>query len=206
MSVNCTIINIGTLSMNRFWRETERVRTPSATCMLLQAGKTRLIVDPSPAPEQLEAKLYETTGLRPGDIDAVFLTHFHGDHRFGIELFAGKRFLMAAPGTDEWRTANPGDASLIDRFEPAKGTLPEGVELRSTPGHTHGHHSLEVESDWGRLVVSGDAVMTRDFLREEEGFHNSVDFELASKTIRELKRDFDLIIPGHDSFVVNRRP
>ena len=64
MSVDCTIINIGTLSMNRFWGETERVRTPSATCTLLQAGTIRLIVDPSPAPEQLEAKLYEATGLR----------------------------------------------------------------------------------------------------------------------------------------------
>jgi len=194
------------LSMNRFWGETERVRTPGGTCTLLQSGKIRLIVDPSPAPEQLEAKLYEATGLRPGDIDAVFLTHFHGDHRFGIELFADKRLLMAEPGIDEWRTASPGDAHLIDRFEPAEDNLPEAVELRSTPGHTYGHHSLGVESDWGRLVVSGDAAMTRDFLREEKGFHNSVDFELASKTIRELKRDFDLIIPGHDSLLVIRRP
>ncbi len=206
MSVNCTIINIGTLSMNRFWGETERVRTPSATCTLLQAGKIRLIVDPSPAPEPLEAKLYATTGLRPGDIDMVFLTHFHGDHRFGIELFAGKRLLMAAAGTDEWRTANPGETHLIDRFEPAEGNLPDGIELRSTPGHSYGHHSLDVKSDWGSLVVSGDAVMTRDFLRAEEGFHNSVDFELASKTIRGLKRDFDIIIPGHDSLLVSRRP
>jgi glyoxylase-like metal-dependent hydrolase (beta-lactamase superfamily II) len=113
---------------------------------------------------------------------------------------------MAAPGIEEWRTAKPEEASLIDEFEPAEDKLFEGISLRPTPGHTHGHHSLEVESDWGSLVVSGDAAMTRDFLRAEEGFHNSVDFELASKTIRELKRDFDLIIPGHDSLLVNRRP
>jgi glyoxylase-like metal-dependent hydrolase (beta-lactamase superfamily II) len=205
MSVSFTIVNIGTLSMNRFWGETERVRTPSATCTLLQAGKIRLLVDPSPTPEQLQAKLHETTGLRPADIDVVFLTHFHGDHRFGIELFSGKRWLMAAPGIDEWRTANPEDAPLVDRFETAEDNLPKGIVLRPTPGHTYGHHSLDVESDWGRLVVSGDAVMTRDFQRAEEGFHNSVDFELAAKTIRELKKHFGLIIPGHDSLLVNPR-
>ena len=52
--VQFVIINIGTLSMNKFWGETERLRSPSATCTLLQAGGTRLLVDPSPEPATQE--------------------------------------------------------------------------------------------------------------------------------------------------------
>ena len=205
MSAKFTIVNIGTLSMNRFWNENERVRSPSATCTLLQVGVMRLLVDPSPAPEQLKSKLFATTGLAPDDINMVFLTHFHADHRFGLPLFEGKGFLMAERGMDEWRTLSSSDSDLIDRFKPAEAHLPEGIELVATPGHTHGHHSLNVTSDWGNVVVAGDAAMTRDFLKAEEGFHNSVDFGQASKTIRRLKTIADLIIPGHDSLLVCKR-
>ena len=205
MAVEFTIVNIGTLSMNRFWNEKERVRSPSSTCTLLQAGEIRLLVDPSPAPEQLKSKLFATTGLAPDDIDLVFLTHFHADHRFGLDLFEGKYFLMAEHGIDEWRTSSPSDSNLISRFKPAEGYLPEGIELLATPGHTLGHHSLNVTGDWGKVVVAGDAAMTRDFFKAEEGFHNSVDSGLASKTIRMLKSATGLIIPGHDSLLVCSR-
>ena len=92
MTVRFTIVNIGTLSMNKFWGETERLRSPSATCTLLQAGGKRLLVDPSPDSEPLARLLFERTGLRPEAVDAVFCTHWHGDHRFGLALFEGKAF------------------------------------------------------------------------------------------------------------------
>ena len=42
-AVKFTILNIGTLSMNKFWGETERLRSPTATCTLLEAGDRRLL-------------------------------------------------------------------------------------------------------------------------------------------------------------------
>ncbi len=199
-----TIVNIGCLSMNRFWGEKERVRTGTATCTLVAAAGTNLLVDPSPQPEELERLLFDRTGLKPDRIDAVFLTHHHGDHRYGLDLFAGARRLMAAAGLAEWRERSPDDAAVIDAFEPAAGRLPPGLRLLPTPGHTAGHCSLALGSPWGTLVVAGDAVMTPDFFAAEEGYHNSVDPAAAAETIRRIKREAALVIPGHGNILINR--
>lgn len=195
-----TVVNIGTLSMNTFWSETDRVRRAHATCTLLETSDGRLLVDPSPEPMLLEERLFATTGLRPDAIDMVFLTHAHGDHRFGIELFAGKPWLMASAGLEEWREQDADADDVINRFLPAEENMLNGIELLLSPGHTHGHHSLLTETEWGRLVVAGDAVMTHDFFNAEQGFHNSVDFQQASETIRRIKARADLVIPGHGNY------
>ena len=203
--VKFSVINIGTLSLNKFWGEAQRVRRPSATCTLVTLGLRRLLVDPSPEPDLLRPMLFARSGLAPEDISIVFLTHAHGDHRFGLELFPGSLWLMAAEGLRLWRERSPEDAALTERFLPAEEILPSDVELLSTPGHCEGHHSLGVDTEWGRLVVAGDAVMTRDFLAAEDGFHNSVDFEQVKATIRKIRATADLIIPGHDNLILNRR-
>lgn len=202
MTVQFTIVNIGALSMNKFWGETERVRSPTATCVLLESGEQRLLVDPSPGPGELEPMLFDRTGLRPAEIDSIFLTHFHGDHRFGLELFQDASWWMAAPGLQEWRAHSSQDSDLIGRFVPAQQSLLEGIDLFPSPGHTYGHHGLLVETRWGRLIVAGDAVMTLDFYDADEGYHNCVDFELATRTIREIKASADLVIPGHGNLIL----
>lgn len=195
-----TIVNIGYVGANKFWGETERVRQAAATCTLVQIGGVRLLVDPSPRPDVLERLLQQTTGLKPEAIDLIFVTHHHGDHRYGIPLFPGRPVLMATAEMETWRARLPEDESLIAQCQPAEGRLPEGVELVHTPGHTMTHHSLAFESVWGRVLVAGDAVMTWDHFREEEGHTNSVDFALASETIRHMKTAYDLIIPGHGNY------
>lgn len=199
-AVSFTIVNIGTLSMNKFWGETERLRSATATCTLLQVGERRLLVDPSPHPELLEPMLFAQTGLRPKQIDSVFVTHWHGDHRYGLELFPHATWWMAGQGLEEWQEKSPGDAAQQDRFVPAEGRLPEGLALFASPGHTYGHHALLAATRWGDLIVSGDAVMTFDWFEAQEGYHNCVDFALATETIRRIAGAADLVIPGHGNW------
>jgi glyoxylase-like metal-dependent hydrolase (beta-lactamase superfamily II) len=201
MTVGFTIVNIGTLSMNKFWGETERVRAATATCVLLESEGLRLLVDPSPGPEELEPLLFDRTGLRAAAIDAIFLTHFHGDHRYGLELFEDATWLMAQAGLQEWRERSPQESATIKRFVPASDRLPGGIDLLPTPGHTYGHHGLRMDSRWGRLIVAGDAVMTQDFFAAEEGYHNCVDFGLATQTIRAIKERAEWVIPGHGNLI-----
>jgi glyoxylase-like metal-dependent hydrolase (beta-lactamase superfamily II) len=198
------IINIGVLSQNKFWGETARMREDiSATCTLIEMGGHRLIVDPSPRREALAAALFNRAGLRPEAIDMVYATHWHGDHLFGLRLFEQATWLMAEEGIAEWYERAPDYRHLNERFQPAEGALPEGVELYPAPGHTMALHALKVATRWGDLIVAGDAVMTREHFEAEEGYHNSVDFGAAAETIRRIKRDAALVIPGHDNLVLN---
>lgn len=201
--VDFAIVNIGTLSMNKYWGETQRMRSTTATCTLLRTHDCNLLVDPSPYPEDLEKLLFANTGLTPDTIDMVFLTHFHGDHRFGLDLFPDAIWLMVQAGLDEWLLASPGDAELIHRFTPAEGKLLGVIDLLHAPGHTYGLHALSFETQWGLLVVAGDAVMTHEFFREGEGYHNSVDFAQAAATIQDIKNKTALVIPGHGNLILN---
>jgi glyoxylase-like metal-dependent hydrolase (beta-lactamase superfamily II) len=110
---------------------------------------------------------------------------------------------MAAAGLAEWQQRSPQEADLIQQFQPAEGRLPDGIALWPSPGHTLGHHALLVDSQWGKLIVAGDAVMTEGFFQAEEGFHNSVDLAQARDTIRLIKCSAGLVIPGHGNLIVN---
>ena len=198
-----TIVNLGTLSLNKYWHETERLRPPSATCTLLNIAGIRLIVDPSPAPAPLETLLFANTGLRPDAIDLVFLTHHHADHRFGLELFKGKRWLMAAPALEEWKRADPADEPLTSQVTAAEGNLPDGIDMFASPGHTLNHYSLAANTRAGRLIVAGDAVMTNDFFNNNDGFHNSADFALVKESIAHIRKIAGIIVPGHGNYFVN---
>lgn len=200
-----TIVNIGCLSINKFWGETERQRMPSATCTLLETGGERLLVDPSPEPGSLKNLLFAATGLTPEKIDMILITHFHGDHRFGLELFSGKPWLMARAGLTEWKQAVPDDKSMADCFISAEGNLPDGIGLFPSPGHTHGHTSLACATKYGTVLVTGDAVMTEDFFNADEGFHNSADFSKVKETIRKIRQAADIIIPGHGNYFINKK-
>src|SRR5687768_7660984 len=93
-SVRLDVISIGTLSRNRLWGETQNVRTPHATTTLIRAGKRAILVDPGLPPPAMNARLFERTGLRPEQIDVVFLTNFRPSHRAGISLFGASKILM----------------------------------------------------------------------------------------------------------------
>lgn len=195
-----TIVNIGYVGANKFWGETERVRQAAATCTLIRLGGLKVLVDPSPHPEQLETLLRRTTGLRPAEIDLLFITHHHGDHRYGIPLFPGRPAMMASAEIETWRRLNPEDEAEIAAMLPAEGQLPAGLALVPTPGHTMTHHGLALDSVWGKALIAGDSVMTWDHFAHQEGHTNSVDFAVASETIRRIQKDYDWVVPGHGNY------
>jgi len=192
------VITIGNLSRNRYWGETgEPVRGGWCTCTLITGEGFRLLVDPSLRdPAAMAAELDRRTGLKPEAVDAVFITHHHGDHHWGIEAFQSARWLAAPPV-----------AQLVNRethysrpVEPTARRLLNEIEMIHTPGHTREHHSLLFRCDGQAVVVAGDAVMTRDFLAHRQGYLNSVDFQQASRTIEEIARIADIVVPGHDNY------
>jgi glyoxylase-like metal-dependent hydrolase (beta-lactamase superfamily II) len=49
-----------------------------------------------------------------------------------------------------------------------------------------------------RVLVTGDAVMSKDFFIAGEGYFNAVDQEVSKKSIDYARKNFDVIVPGHD--------
>jgi glyoxylase-like metal-dependent hydrolase (beta-lactamase superfamily II) len=198
------IITIGNLSRNRYWGESDdrAYRSAICTCTLIQTDQGRLLVDPSlEDPERMAAELSRRTGLQTGDIEAVFVTHEHGDHHFGLRHFPDARWLAAPEVADRLNSGG----RYEKRVGAADGPVLGCIELVPTPGHTPTHHGLRFDCDDLSVVVAADAAMTRDFWCERQGYFNSADFALVARSIEQLAQIGDLIIPGHDNYFLNRR-
>jgi N-acyl homoserine lactone hydrolase len=108
-------------------------------------------------------------GLKPDDIRYVGLSHLHADHSGNVALFPRATFLLS-PKELAWASAIPtpdgvrSDVVLAiaqSRIEPVTGDLDvfgDGtVRMISTPGHTPGHYSLQVQLiQAGPILLSGD--------------------------------------------------
>src|SRR5207244_2470945 len=145
-SVRVDIISIGALDRNRLWGETQPLRTAHATTTLIRTSKRAILIDPGLPPQALGARLFERTGLRPEQIDTVFLTSFRPEHRSGLSLFANakwliheieqqstgqtlKRLIDEAPEDDEDRAAMQAELALLNRLSTPDDRLAEYVDL-----------------------------------------------------------------------------
>jgi len=117
----------------------------------------------------LVSQLHEI-GLTPADIDYVALSHFHFDHTGNMNLFSKATFLaqqheLAAAFSNKAREMyfEPDSYNLIkkEQFVSLSGdydVFKDGkLVILSSPGHTPGHQSLQINlAAFGAVVLSGD--------------------------------------------------
>ena len=164
-------------------------RPTSINAFLIDTGDKRILIDAGAGalfgpccgrlPDTLAA-----AGYRPEQIDAVLLTHVHGDHsggllRNGDRAFPNAELYLAKAELDYWMSdakrarAKPshqkmfpeGRAALApyiaaDRIRTFTGrtTLFTGIAAIPAAGHTPGHSFYELESEGRRMLVIGDVV------------------------------------------------
>ncbi|HQE29898.1 MAG TPA: MBL fold metallo-hydrolase, partial [Phycisphaerae bacterium] len=97
MSLSYTVVSIGALSRNRLWNENEPKRLGHSTTTLVRDGNTTILVDPGLPEQPLAQRLDERTGLKPEQIDMVFLTNFRPVHRRALGLFPNATWMMYEP-------------------------------------------------------------------------------------------------------------
>src|SRR6266567_2209528 len=185
MPLRFDVISIGTLSRNILWNETQPVRTPHATTTLVRtegrAGKggKNILIDPGLPGAALGARLFERTGLRPEQIDTVFLTNFRPAHRGGLALFTRAKVYLHeleqqafrntfAPKLDdldegdETRVALERELALLDSCLAAPDQFAPGIDLFPLFGHTAGTCGLLLSMPTMTVMIAGDAVGTQD--------------------------------------------
>ncbi|MCF6273997.1 MAG: MBL fold metallo-hydrolase [Rhodobacteraceae bacterium] len=189
--------------------------------IIIELGAAKVLVDVgsgtrfAPTTGRLMENL-ETAGFAQEDITHVVLTHAHPDHVWGIRddfdelVFPDAEYLIGSTEYDWWM--KPG---LIDEVPEtlqqfvvgavnslsAEGlqinmaqdghTVAPGITMIDTPGHTHGHMALHIESEGEQLLIVGDAIR-RAFLNfARPDWYGAVDMD-PEKTVSTRKRLLDM--------------
>lgn len=138
----------------------------------------RTVGPPGGGPEPLIDGLAEHA-LGPADVDQVVLSHLHHDHAANNELFPDAEFFVQRAELEAARDPRPVyefgyPASIIRTLDEVDLTILEGdhqlrpgIELLETPGHSHGHQSVIVETTAGPHALLGDLAYTWHNLEPE---------------------------------------
>lgn len=148
--------------------------------------------------------------LSPKDITRVFLSHLHHDHCLNIDMFpkTTKVFVSKAEWAyvdnphpeDDWvpwlikEQLRTYDLNLIE----GSGELSAGLRYFAAPGHTPGCQALSfVDKDGKVVTLAGDAIkFPKEALRRRVD-HSFDAPETAARSIDEIVRSSDVIVPGH---------
>lgn len=220
MNTTFDVVSIGTLSRNPFWGETQAVRAPHATTTLIRDGSTTILVDPSLPGEVLEPRLSERTGLKPVQVQAVFLTTWRPVHRRGLHLFDHADWLISQAELDAMRKhmerlmgqfkaggqrPDPviaDELDLLRRCKPAPDKFTANVHLFPAAGTSPGAAGLLVASPLTTVVVAGDAILSREYLERGQVYEESYDASGAQESMVDILDVADQIIPGHDNLFI----
>lgn len=187
---------------------------------LINTGANLILIDAGgascfgPTLGNIPANL-QAAGYNVNQVDAVLLTHLHGDHACGITSANGKPIFpnatvyaakeeaafwlnadIAAQAPDAlqpfFKLAQDAVAPYVasgrfKKFNAGEEVLP-GVKSHPLPGHTPGHGGYLFSTDEGQLLVWGDIVHSHSvqFAHPEVSIEFDVDPKQAIDTRREV--------------------
>jgi glyoxylase-like metal-dependent hydrolase (beta-lactamase superfamily II) len=207
--LNWEILTIGNLSRNKFWGESNHTcyHPVLATSTVIWDDGQIILVDPSEPLELLSKKLDQYCGLKPEQVDIVFSTHFHGDHRVDAHRYPNAACYMSetALADLEWAAKEVAAGTLSPRlldsitgvFGSVSGSLTPHIRLIDLPGHTPGSTGLLFPAAEGRMLISGDTIMGVEYFEHCEGYWFNKSQEETRVSIRKAALEADWIIPGH---------
>jgi glyoxylase-like metal-dependent hydrolase (beta-lactamase superfamily II) len=196
----------------------------SINAFLIHTGAKLILIDTGageifgPRSGRLVANL-RAAGYKPEQIDAVLLTHIHGDHSGGLSIRGKRVFENALLYVDErdpafWLSPTEETAAHANKKETFRqshatvdpyvredklrafdgaGTLFPGISSVPAYGHTPGHTAYIVQSRGERLLVWGDTIHVAEaqFADPAITIDYDVDREAAVASRRKLLAEAD---------------
>lgn len=221
MSIDYSVVSIGTLSHNRLWGETAAVRTAHATTTLVSEENRMILVDPSLPELVLSTRLGERTGKALTDITDVFCTTLRPTHRRGIEAFASARWWCNEMELETYRRhleelassaarldaqqadVVEADLKLLRRFQSAPEKFTRGIHLYPLAGPSEGAAGLLLAQATSTILVAGDAALTAEHVQRGIVWEGSADTQAAARSLQDILEVADVIIPGHDNLMLS---
>lgn len=178
----------------------------SFNTLYIETGDTKILIDAGMGinPERPDIggtiPALQSEGINPGDIDIVYITHFHGDHYMGLlsdgkATFPNARYITLDAEWNYWlgdeAKAKMGERikGLLDIISPLEdkfSTLSDGDELApgvhvvAIPGHTMGQSAVRIESGGESLLHLVDLLhSTAQFTYPDWHFVWDTDADLA---------------------------
>jgi glyoxylase-like metal-dependent hydrolase (beta-lactamase superfamily II) len=149
--------------------------TQSTNAFLIKTPGKIILVDTGTGANGIILEKMQKLGVEPEQVDAILITHLHGDHfgslqKDGEAVFTNARIYLAskeqeyytktnvnqgavaalAPYSDRITAFNPGSLSF-----PLRELLP-GISAIANYGHTPGHTVFLVENGRDKLIIAGD--------------------------------------------------
>lgn len=196
---------------------------------MYRAGSSWILFDTGSGVEsdRIAGEIESVVG-QDGGIDAIFLTHYHGDHIGGAawlkERFGGR--LIASETTKEAVESEDDAAIGIEQAKEA-GIYPAGytlepfavdlgfsdaaalwrfddVEIRGihTPGHCDGHYSFLLVDDAQRILFTGDVLFAGGRVSVQP-IHDCRPAEFPGSLTRLLDANPVSMMSGHHGFVLS---
>ncbi|MDR2845974.1 MAG: MBL fold metallo-hydrolase [Candidatus Methanoplasma sp.] len=190
------MIKIDVLVIGDYERDAEgNVFGAYSTSTLIRTGTRNIVVDTSAKDWWPAVKTsFRQIGIFPEDVDTVILTHTHHDHIGNLDHYPKAKVLVHSGEEREV----PG-AEIID----SDTEIEKGIRLVHTPGHTPGSMSVYIQAD-KRYVLAGDAIPKKGNYEKLMPPAINTDPDAALKSIKEIIKYADVIIPGHDLPFVTR--
>jgi glyoxylase-like metal-dependent hydrolase (beta-lactamase superfamily II) len=147
----------------------------TANAVLIKAPKQNILIDTGTGAGGIIIEKIKKLGVQPENVDAVLITHLHGDHfgslqKDGVAVFTKAKVYLSAKELEYFTKTNVNQGaaaalapygSKVTTFEPGelgkrlRAILP-GISPIAAYGHTPGHTIFLIENGKDKLLIVGD--------------------------------------------------
>jgi len=179
----------------------------TANAFLVKAGRKNFLIDTGTGVNGIIVEKLKKLGVQPEKINAVLITHLHGDHfgglhNAGVANFPKAKIYVSANELEFFTKTNVNEGAVaalapygkkVISFTPGivggkNKTLVKGITALANYGHTPGHTVFLVENKKDRFIVAGDFlhVALVQFARPDISATFDVDKEAAAAARRNI--------------------